>query len=206
MSNEARFAQPYTGGAAAQEDMRRTLIPALLERFPEGVEEMPTPFDIAQLNVAPDKLRDVCAYLKEQGFNVLMDVGGVDYLPRTPRFEVVYHLVALPALWRLRLRVPVEESQPEVPTVSDLWPAAEPAEREVWDLFGIRFAGHPNLTRILMPAEWVGHPLRKDYPLRGPREDAAGPAAQRNRYHAPKRPGDVPGSTGLPRTALEGGD
>jgi len=201
-----RFPQPYTGGAAAQEAMRQTLLPALLERFPKGVEELPTPFDIAQLKVMPDKLRDVCVFLKEHGFNVLMDVAGVDYLPRTPRFEVVYHLVALPSLWRLRLRVPVEESHPEVPTVSDLWPSANPAEREVWDLFGIRFAGHPNLTRILLPDDWVGHPLRKDYPLRGEREKAMGPVAERNRYHAPKRPGDAPGSTGLPRSVSEGGD
>ncbi len=205
MSQKELYATPYTGGAAAQEEMRNTLIPALLEQFKGDVEEMTTPFDIAQLKVAPGRLRDVCLRLKEEGFNVLMDIGGVDYLPRTPRFEVVYHFVALPKLWRLRLRVPVEESTPEVPTVCDLWPAAEPAEREVWDLFGIRFTDHPNLTRILMPDNWVGHPLRKDYPLRGERDNIGLPA-ERNRYHAPKRPGDVPGSTGQPRSVQEGGD
>ena len=170
------------------------------------MEELETPFDLPQLKVAPHRLKDVCVRLKERGFNVLMDVGGVDYLPRTPRFEVVYHLVALPRLWRLRLRVPVEESEAEVPTVSDLWPSATHAEREVWDMFGIRFAEHPNLTRILLPDEWVGHPLRKDYPLQGARANAAGAPADRNRYHAPKRPGDVSDSSGLPRSTQEGGD
>src|SRR5690606_30761605 len=117
----------------------------------EGVEELPTPFDIAQLKVMPDKLRDVCVFLKEHGFNVLMDVAGVDYLPRTPRFEVVYHLVALPSLWRLRLRVPVDESHPAVPTVSDSWPTATRVERVVWGLLAIRVAGFVHLSRLLPP-------------------------------------------------------
>lgn len=206
MSPKEIFAEPYTGGAAAQKEVRETIIPALVQEFAGAVEEMETPFELPQVKVAPDRLKDVCRSLKERGFNVLMDVGGVDYLPRTPRFEVVYHLVALPELWRLRLRVPVEESVAEVPTVSDLWPSAEHAEREVWDMFGIRFADHPNLTRILLPEEWVGHPLRKDYPLQGARAAAAGLPAERNRYHAPKRPGDPPGTVGSPRSAQEGGD
>ncbi|HEX6972045.1 MAG TPA: NADH-quinone oxidoreductase subunit C, partial [Limnochordia bacterium] len=89
--------------------------------------------------------------------------------PRVPRFEVVYHFLALPAHRRVRLRVPVPEEHPIVPTISHLWPSANWAEREVYDLFGIRFEGHPNLQRIVLPADWQGHPLRKDYPLRGPR-------------------------------------
>lgn len=206
MIRPEKFAEPYTGGAAAQEEVKQTLIPALLEEFADGVEVLETPFELPQLKVAPQRLRDVCIRLKERGFNVLMDVGGVDYMPRTPRFEVVYHFVAVPELWRLRLRVPVEESAPEVPTICDLWPSAEHAEREVWDLFGIRFADHPNLTRILLPEEWVGHPLRKDYPLRGARDGAEGPPADRNWFHAPKRPGHPPGTTGLDRSAQKGGD
>ena len=206
MSPKELYARPYTGGAEAQEEMRRTLIPELLREFPDSVRELEAPFDIAQLEVQPEALRAVAVRLKERGFNVLMDVGGVDYLPRTPRFEVVYHFVAIPGLWRLRLRVPVEESAPEVPTLCDLWPSAEHAEREVWDLFGIRFTDHPNLTRILLPDNWVGHPLRKDYPLQGERAKHMGPFSVRNRYHAPKRPGDPPGTCGLPRADLGGGD
>ena len=198
MSGRRYYPEPYTGGAAALAQVRDQIVPALLEAFAEGVEPMETPFEQPQLRVTPAQLPAVARWLKERGFNMLVDVGGVDYLPRTPRFEVVYHLLALPQLWRLRLRVPVDEANPEVPTVSDVWPSATHAEREVWDLFGIRFSGHPNLTRILLPDDWVGHPLRKDYPLQGPRAGLPAFAAERNRYHAPKLPGDPPGTAGLP--------
>src|SRR5690606_29784022 len=137
VSPKELYARPYTGGAEAQEEMRRTLIPELLREFPDSVRELETPFDIAQLEVQPEALRAVAVRLKEGGFNVLMDVGGVDYLPRTPRFEVVYHFVAIPGLWRLRLRVPVEESAPEVPTLCDLWPSPDHPERVVRGLCSI---------------------------------------------------------------------
>jgi NADH-quinone oxidoreductase subunit C len=98
-------------------------------------------------------------------FDVLADVTAVDYLGRTPRFEVVYQLNSLALSHRLRVKVSVAEDDPVVPTASALWKSALWAEREVWDLFGIRFAGHPDLRRILMYEQFVGHPLRKDYPL-----------------------------------------
>jgi NADH-quinone oxidoreductase subunit C len=85
--------------------------------------------------------------------------------PGPARFVVVYHLFSLPLKHRLRLEVPVEEAQAEVDSVTSLWAAADWLEREVWDMFGIRFRGHPNLRRILMYEEFVGHPLRKDYPV-----------------------------------------
>ncbi len=136
-----------------------------------------------------------------------MDVGGVDYLPRTPRFEVVYHFVAVPRLWRLRLRVPVEESAPRGATGRDLWPSAEPAEREVWDLFGIRFTDHPNLTRILLPDDWVGPSAAQRLPAPG----RAGRARRERRRTATatmRRSGRATcrARTGLPRPAQEGGD
>ena len=81
------------------------------------------------------------------------------------RFEVVYHFVSLPLKHRLRVKVPVEESKPEIDSISALWGGANWFEREVWDMFGIRFTGHPNLKRILMYAQFEGHPLRKDYPV-----------------------------------------
>lgn len=164
----------------------------LLKRFSEAVEPLETPFEIPQYRVSPDTLRDVLVFLKDKGYTMLVDLGGVDYLPRSPRFEVVYHLQNLETHGRIRLRCsPEDDENPVVPSICDLWPAANPAEREVYDLFGVHFTGHPNLTRILMPGDWEGHPLRKDYPLRGPREEMeARFAAEKNRFRAPKVSGE----------------
>jgi NADH-quinone oxidoreductase subunit C len=96
---------------------------------------------------------------------MLSDLTAVDYLGRTPRFEVVYQLYSVALNHRLRVKVPVPEDDPTVPTVAGVWQSANWAEREVWDMFGIRFVGHPDLRRILMYPEFEGHPLRKDYPL-----------------------------------------
>ena len=123
--------------------------------------------------IRPGALRDVAKFLKtELDFNFLMDVTAVDYLffaggriKKEPRFEVVYHFLSLKHKYRLRLKVPVDVKSPEVDTLSDLWPSANWYEREVWDMFGIRFKGHPNLKRILMYEEFQGHALRKDYPF-----------------------------------------
>ncbi len=102
--------------------------------------------------------------------NVLMDLTAVDYLRYPtrefgPRFEVVYHLYSLPRNHRMRLKVRVEEDDARVPSAVGLWPIANWFEREVWDMFGIRFDGHPDLRRLLMYEEFQGHPLRKDYPV-----------------------------------------
>ena len=115
--------------------------------------------------------------LRESGAAMLLDLGGVDYLEREPRYDVAYHLLFLPARAatvteiarprRMRLLVGVPDDDPALPSVVDLWPNANWAEREVFDLFGIAFEGHPRLKRIQMPEDWAGHPLRKDYPLRG---------------------------------------
>lgn len=199
------FAQPYTGGQEAMVYVKTDILPELLARFPAGVSAMDTPFDTPEWQVAPEQLYDVAAWLKARGFNMLLDVGGVDYLPRQPRFEVVYHLLALPNLWRVRLRVPVAEADARVRSVSDLWPAAAPAEREVWDLFGIHFDEHPGLTRILLPDDWQGHPLRKDYPIQGPRAQVPALAAERNRYHGTKRPAQRP-DRGMTWSSEKGAD
>lgn len=103
-------------------------------------------------------------------FDMLTDLTAVDYLKFPgredgPRFEVVYHLYSLPHNHRVRIKVHVEEDDPVVPTAVPLWPIANWFEREVWDMFGIRFAGHPDLRRLLMYEEFHGHPLRKDYPV-----------------------------------------
>jgi NADH-quinone oxidoreductase subunit C len=108
------------------------------------------------------------AELKREGFTLLLDVGAVDYPQRTPRFDVVYHLLNLRKTQRVRLLCGVQGNEPKLPTATDLWKSADWAEREIYDLFGINFEGHPDLRRIQMPNDWEGHPLRKDYPLRGP--------------------------------------
>ncbi len=95
----------------------------------------------------------------------LTDITAVDWLNRKPRFEVVYHLYSFPLKHRLRVKVPVEESDPWVYSLTPLWKAADWLERECYDMFGIRFEGHPDLRRILMYDSFVGHPLRKDYPV-----------------------------------------
>jgi NADH-quinone oxidoreductase subunit C len=104
------------------------------------------------------------------GFDMLVDVTAVDYLrfpgrEDGPRFEVVYHLYSVGNNHRVRLKVPLEQDDPVVPTACGLWPIANWLEREVWDMFGIRFDGHPDLRRLLMYEEFEGHPLRKDYPI-----------------------------------------
>lgn len=111
----------------------------------------------------------VATYLKEElGYNLLTDLCGVDYLGQAPRFMVVYQLYNVSSKERLRIKVPVEESDATVDTVCRVWGTANWLERECWDLLGISFNGHPDLRRILLPADWEGHPLRKDYPVQGP--------------------------------------
>jgi NADH-quinone oxidoreductase subunit C len=98
-------------------------------------------------------------------FGLLIEVTAVDFLPREPRFEVIYLLVSIAHRLRARMKVALEGAEPRVSTVSDVWPAANWLEREVWDLFGIVFEGHPDLRRLLMPDDWEGFPLRKDSPV-----------------------------------------
>ena len=102
-------------------------------------------------------------------FNFLSDITAVDRFPMEPRFELNYHLVSIERRERLRLKVRISGADPVAPTVTNVWPTANWHERENFDLFGIRFEGHPDLRRILMPDDWEGYPLRKDYPTEGPR-------------------------------------
>lgn len=120
------------------------------------------------LEVNPGDLVAVLQFAKSNPlcpFDLLLDICGVDYLPENPRFAVVYHLYSLVHNERLRLKVRVEAKNPVVASVINLWPAADWFEREVFDMYGICFDGHPNLKRLLMWEEFEGHPLRKDYPI-----------------------------------------
>jgi NADH-quinone oxidoreductase subunit C len=163
-------------------------VPALLEtikaRFPSAVVETHAEHGDATAVVTRDDLPEVlrvCRDEPELGFDILMDLTAVDYLrfpgrEDGPRFEVVYHLYSLPHNHRLRLKVRVDEDDASVPTAVPLWPIANWLEREVWDMFGVRFEGHPDLRRLLMYEEFVGHPLRKDYPVNR-RQPLIGPKA-----------------------------
>jgi NADH-quinone oxidoreductase subunit C len=100
-------------------------------------------------------------------FNFLSDITCVDWHPSEPRFEVIYHLLSIPHKERVRLKVRLSGENPALDSLTSVWPGANYFEREIFDLFGIRFNGHPYLRRILMPENWEGHPLRKDYPVEG---------------------------------------
>lgn len=121
------------------------------------------------VTVKKEDIVSICQFLKDEaGYNFLCDLCGVDYLGQQPRFMVVYNLYNIATKERLRVKVPVAEEDARVDTVSTVWATANWHERECWDLMGISFNNHPDLRRILMPADWEGHPLRKDYPLQGP--------------------------------------
>jgi NADH-quinone oxidoreductase subunit C len=149
------------------------LLARLRDRFPAAVAETHEHRGDATAVVAREALREVLACCRDDtalAFDVLMDLAAVDYLKYPgredgPRFEVVYHLYSVSENHRVRIKVRVEEDDAVVPSAVPLWPIANWFEREVWDMFGIRFAGHPDLRRLLMYEEFVGHPLRKDYPI-----------------------------------------
>jgi NADH-quinone oxidoreductase subunit C len=119
------------------------------------------------LSVVHDSLREALIALQAAGYNFFEDMTAVDWYPSAPRFQLSYHILSHAYKERIRLRVMVDESDPSVESITSIWPGANYYEREVFDLFGIRFEGHPNLRRILMPDDWEGHPLRKDYPVEG---------------------------------------
>lgn len=122
--------------------------------------------------IAPEKIRECCRFLKQQQqFARLSGITAVDWHPADPRFEVVYHLHSLERNERLRLKCRLSGEAPEIDSVTGVWRGADWYEREVYDLFGIVFRDHPNLCRIMLPEDWEGHPLRKDYPVHGYKYD-----------------------------------
>ena len=140
----------------------------LLERNSAAVES--AKFDREEMTIVIRRafLREACSLLKSDlAFTYLCDVTAVDWYPSEPRFEVVYHLLSMANKERLRFKVRLAGDDAHLESVTNVWPSANFFEREVYDLFGVRFEGHPNLRRIMMPEEWEGHPLRKDYPVEG---------------------------------------
>ena len=181
---------PTTAGGAAKAEHKPPVAAA-----PSGPPDPPPPADkpvppfIAGLQAAvPDgvtqvsywvgdwtviapatRLLDVARHLRAAGFDFCSDVTATDWPQRPQRFDVVYSLYSIRDKHRVRVKVRAAE-QERVPSVTVVWPAANWLEREVYDLFGVAFVGHPDLRRILMPEDWQGHPQRKDYPLEGPGE------------------------------------
>ncbi|MDR3725774.1 MAG: NADH-quinone oxidoreductase subunit C [Terracidiphilus sp.] len=119
------------------------------------------------LTVVAEEIRGAATAMQAAGYNFFEDMTAVDWFPSSPRFQLSYHLLSHAFKERIRLRALVDEATPSVESITSVWPAANYYEREVFDLMGIRFEGHPNLRRIMMPDEWEGHPLRKDYPVEG---------------------------------------
>ena len=119
------------------------------------------------LTVAPETVIAAMEAAKASGFNFLEDVTCVDWYPTEPRFQVSYHILSHRLKQRLRVIARVSGDNPSIDSITSVWPSANFYEREVFDLFGVTFAGHPRLTRIMMPDNWNGHPLRKDYPVEG---------------------------------------
>jgi NADH-quinone oxidoreductase subunit C len=145
-------------------------IAKLLSWNPAAVEG--AKFDREELSIYVERaaVREACVLLRDDPncpFNFLSDVTCVDWYPTQPRFEVIYQLFSISKKERVRLKVRLNGEAPAVESVTSVWPAANYFEREVFDLFGVRFTGHPYLRRLLMPEEWEGHPLRKDYPVEG---------------------------------------
>jgi NADH-quinone oxidoreductase subunit C len=139
----------------------------LKERFAEGIHETHETFGDATAVVARERLLEALLFLRDDAelqFNLSSTVTGVDYLGREPRFEVVYHLYSTVKKHRVRIKVRVPEEDPQVDSSVSVWAGNNWHEREVFDLFGIKFKGHPDLRRMFMWKSFEGHPLRKDYP------------------------------------------
>ncbi|MBI3666483.1 MAG: NADH-quinone oxidoreductase subunit C [Acidobacteria bacterium] len=143
---------------------------ALEERQPGVVTDANLHRGQLSIWVAPEQIVPICRFLKqEQTYQRLSSITAVDWFPVEPRFEVVYSLHSFERNHWLRVKCRMGGESPEIDSVTGVWRAANWYEREVFDLFGIRFRNHPDLSRIMMPDDWQGHPLRKNYPLSGPR-------------------------------------
>lgn len=192
------------------EDLRR--------RFPEAIESARTFAGDLTLAIRRESFREVCAALKQaHGFTLLVDLCGVDFPKRPARFEVVAHLYDFAANRRVRVKTGTDESTP-VPSLTSVFKAANWPEREAYDMYGIRFEGHPDLTRILLWEGFNGHPLRKDFPLEGIDTGAAiypeyydarqGPAAGAGTGWKPKKPPEpaapaTPAPAAVPQSAVD---
>lgn len=147
-----------------------TIVKRLRDFNPEAVEDAQLFRGELTVFVRAASLRRVCEFLRDEkdlSFKYLSDLTALDHYPNEPRFETVYHLYSIEYNQRLRIKVRLGGDNPRVDSMVQVWPAANAFEREVFDLFGIFFVGHHYLVRIVLPEDWEGHPLRKDYPTEG---------------------------------------
>jgi NADH-quinone oxidoreductase subunit C len=142
-------------------------VKAILTWKPEAM--LDAKFDRGELTltIAAGEIRSAAATVQAAGYNFFEDMTAVDWFPSSPRFQLSYHILSHTYKERIRLRVLLDGDAPAVESITSVWPSANFYEREVFDLFGTGFEGHPNLHRIMMPDDWQGHPLRKDYPVEG---------------------------------------
>jgi NADH-quinone oxidoreductase subunit C len=146
------------------DEITQSIVKAFQERFQAQTYEFRGE---VSLILAPEHIQAACQALRDEfNYNLLNEETAVDYWPeQTPRFHVVYRVRSLPHNRMIGLRVPLDGNAPTIPSITGIYANANWFERELWDMFGIHFDGHPDLRRIVMPYDWVGHPLRKDYPL-----------------------------------------
>jgi NADH-quinone oxidoreductase subunit C len=141
---------------------------SLVARFGDSITGRGEFREELSLSVKPEAIHEICEFCRDElSFDLLLDISSVDHFEHEPRYEIVYELYSLGHRTHLRLKTPATEDEPAVRTVSDIWPTANWHEREIWDMMGIRFQGHPDLRRILMWEGYPYHPLRKDFPLEG---------------------------------------
>ena len=174
---EAAAPETDTPGVAEEEEQAapppepNPVVSALLAEFPAAVsEEGADTFADPIVRVDSDNLLDVMAWLRDNTatkFDYMASLTAIDWTERSPRFDIVYHLYSIPKNHRITVKVGCDDGE-GVPTTTELWGTANWHEREVYDLYGVEFLGHPELERIFLPEDWEGFPLRKDYPLEGP--------------------------------------
>jgi NADH-quinone oxidoreductase subunit C len=140
---------------------------AILSAIPDALVDARFDRGELTLTIVPEQIVAAAHTVLAAGYNAFQDVTAVDWYPSSPRFQLSYHILSHAQKKMIRLRALVDESNPAIESITGVWPGANYYEREVFDLFGIRFENHPNLRRILMPEEWEGYPLRKDYPVEG---------------------------------------
>src|SRR5689334_22866166 len=167
MASDLTGEAPIPPAPAQSDPLARAAVAFVRERFADAIVAVDEQHGETTIVLRPEALVAVSTALR---YTMLVDLTAVDWLERDPRYDLVYHLLSMDThgVVRLKVRLGDEDNfSPEAPSVTSVWPAANWYEREVFDLFGIRFSGHPDLRRIEMPDDWVGHPLRKDYPLTG---------------------------------------
>lgn len=140
------------------------IIQSVGEKFPSAIQNTSLYLNEVTLEISPNELHSVLSFLKQEGYKTLMDLSAVDYLVPNRRTEVFYWLHDPKSFKRIRITQIVARNE-KLPSVTDIWEGANWYERELFDMFGIEFTNHPDLTRILMPDDWKGHPLRRDYSL-----------------------------------------